>query len=233
MDACHCKDYTRAAILRQTAARAGAGAGLRAIEPGMPLPAGTGLSRRSFLARSSGLALAVFGGGRAGAERVRGGHRRRDGRGAREDRARLGLPRRAASTRSRCSRRSTTPAYQALRPTLKLAPEPGARASPATRAAVASRGAAAQDAQRVRPPDRRPGDRLRDAEPVALHVAPLLRGRRAQRGGPGRLARPLAGPQRPRRQPAPGPVDGRDPGARARRGEHARGRRRRRRRTSR
>ena len=28
----------------------------------MPLPAGTGLSRRSFLARSSGLALAVFGG---------------------------------------------------------------------------------------------------------------------------------------------------------------------------
>ena len=63
MDACHCKEHTRAAILRQAAARAGAGAGLRPIEPGMPLPAGTGLSRRSFLARSSGLALAVFGGG--------------------------------------------------------------------------------------------------------------------------------------------------------------------------
>src|SRR5829696_9735896 len=58
---CHCRDYTRSAILRQAAAKAGGG--LRAIEPGMPLPAGTGLSRRSFLARSSGLALAVFGGG--------------------------------------------------------------------------------------------------------------------------------------------------------------------------
>ena len=63
MNACHCKDYTRAAVMRDAAAKAaGAGAGLRAIEPGMPLPAGTGLSRRSFLARSSGLALAVFGG---------------------------------------------------------------------------------------------------------------------------------------------------------------------------
>ena len=65
MNACHCKDYTRAAVLRQAAAQAARepAPGLRAIEPGMPLPAGTGLSRRSFLARSSGLALAVFGGG--------------------------------------------------------------------------------------------------------------------------------------------------------------------------
>ena len=61
MNACHCKEHTRAAIMREAAARAGAG--LRPIEPGMPLPAGTGLSRRAFLARSSGLALAVFGGG--------------------------------------------------------------------------------------------------------------------------------------------------------------------------
>jgi uncharacterized protein (DUF1501 family) len=64
MDACHCKDFSRAAVMRAAAAQAAqAGKGLRAIEPGMPLPAGTGLSRRSFLARSSGLALAVFGGG--------------------------------------------------------------------------------------------------------------------------------------------------------------------------
>ena len=59
MSACNCKDYTRAALLRHAAAGAG---GLRAIEPGMPAPAGTGLSRRAFLARSGGLALAVFGG---------------------------------------------------------------------------------------------------------------------------------------------------------------------------
>ena len=49
---CHCDDFSRAQ----------AGRDLRGIEPGMPAPAGTGLSRRSFLARSSGLALSVFGG---------------------------------------------------------------------------------------------------------------------------------------------------------------------------
>ena len=36
-----------------------------AIEPGMPTPAGTGLSRRSFLLRSAGLALSVYGAGQA------------------------------------------------------------------------------------------------------------------------------------------------------------------------
>src|ERR1700741_1517545 len=40
--------------------------GLPAIEPGMPAPAGTRLSRRSFLLRSAGLALAVYGAGRVG-----------------------------------------------------------------------------------------------------------------------------------------------------------------------
>ena len=41
----------------------------------MPLPAGTGLSRRSFLARSSGLALAVFGGAALAPPRSRRGSR--------------------------------------------------------------------------------------------------------------------------------------------------------------
>jgi uncharacterized protein (DUF1501 family) len=39
-----------------------AGRGLPAIEPGMPLPAGTGLTRRNFLAKSIGSAVAVYGG---------------------------------------------------------------------------------------------------------------------------------------------------------------------------
>ncbi|MEA2387530.1 MAG: hypothetical protein QOG41_303 [Thermoleophilaceae bacterium] len=55
--ACHCDDYSKAQ----------AGRGLRGIEPGMPTPAGTGLSRRSFLVRGAGLALAVYGAGRLGA----------------------------------------------------------------------------------------------------------------------------------------------------------------------
>ena len=55
----HCDDFSRAELLRQTFASAGRG--LPAIERGMPVPAGTGLSRRSFLARTGGLALTVFG----------------------------------------------------------------------------------------------------------------------------------------------------------------------------
>jgi uncharacterized protein (DUF1501 family) len=39
-----------------------AGRGLPSIEPGMPLPAGTGLTRREFVSRTAGLALAVYGG---------------------------------------------------------------------------------------------------------------------------------------------------------------------------
>jgi uncharacterized protein (DUF1501 family) len=41
-----------------------AGAGLPGIEAGMPTPAGTGMSRRSFLLRSAGLALSVYGAGK-------------------------------------------------------------------------------------------------------------------------------------------------------------------------
>jgi uncharacterized protein (DUF1501 family) len=54
-----CNDFTRAQLLRDAAAEAGRG--LPAIEPGMPEPAGTGLTRRKMLARSAGLALAVYG----------------------------------------------------------------------------------------------------------------------------------------------------------------------------
>ena len=59
-NACSCDEFNRAALLKAGAARAGAG--LPAIERGMPIPAGTGLSRRSFLARSAGAAVAVYGG---------------------------------------------------------------------------------------------------------------------------------------------------------------------------
>jgi uncharacterized protein (DUF1501 family) len=54
-----CDEYTRSQLLRSAAAEAGKG--LPGIEIGMPEPAGTGLSRRKFLSRSAGLALAVYG----------------------------------------------------------------------------------------------------------------------------------------------------------------------------
>ena len=51
----HCNDYARS--------HAAAGAGLPMIEPGMPEPAGTGLTRRSMMLRSLGLGMAVYGAG--------------------------------------------------------------------------------------------------------------------------------------------------------------------------
>jgi uncharacterized protein (DUF1501 family) len=60
--ACACQDFNRSEMLRRGAAQAGYG--LPTIEPGMPTPAGTGLSRRGFLLSSAGLALSVYGAGR-------------------------------------------------------------------------------------------------------------------------------------------------------------------------
>jgi uncharacterized protein (DUF1501 family) len=59
-----CNEFTRTRFLQRSAATAGSG--LRAVEAGMPAPAGTGLSRRTFLSRSLGAALAVYGGSRLG-----------------------------------------------------------------------------------------------------------------------------------------------------------------------
>jgi uncharacterized protein (DUF1501 family) len=56
---CSCNDFTRSQFLRRGAAIAGKG--LPNIEPGMPLPAGTGLDRRTFLLRSAGAMLSVYG----------------------------------------------------------------------------------------------------------------------------------------------------------------------------
>jgi uncharacterized protein (DUF1501 family) len=55
----HCKEFTRSTMFRQSAAAAGSG--LPEIEPGMPAPAGTGLDRRTFLSRTLGAALTVYG----------------------------------------------------------------------------------------------------------------------------------------------------------------------------
>jgi uncharacterized protein (DUF1501 family) len=56
---CSCNDFTRAQLLRAGVAQAGHG--LPSIEPGMPVPAGTGMDRRSFLLRSAGAVLSVYG----------------------------------------------------------------------------------------------------------------------------------------------------------------------------
>jgi uncharacterized protein (DUF1501 family) len=59
-----CTDFTRAEALRHGVAEAGRG--LRAIEPGMPTPAGTGLTRRSLLLRGMAAGLTVYGASKLG-----------------------------------------------------------------------------------------------------------------------------------------------------------------------
>jgi uncharacterized protein (DUF1501 family) len=56
-----CNEFSRSSLMHTAVAEAASG--LPGIEPGMPLPAGTGLDRRSFVLRSAGLALAVYGAG--------------------------------------------------------------------------------------------------------------------------------------------------------------------------
>ena len=196
----HCDEFTRASLLRRGAAEAGRG--LPAIEPGMPAPAGTGLDRRSFVSGALGLALSVYGLGKL--RPVRG----RDRAGGLEPRpagARVGLPARR--------RRLALGALPRARPELPQA-APDARASGLGRtgvrrgqpAALAPDAAAAGDAARRGQGLGHAGDRLHPSRPVALHLAPLLGGRRDRRAPRKRLDGPLPRPPRRERQPAPGPL---------------------------
>lgn len=62
--ACHCNEFSRAHLLRSAAAEAGRG--LPSIERGMPVPAGTGLNRRSFLLRAGLGMMSVYGASKLG-----------------------------------------------------------------------------------------------------------------------------------------------------------------------
>jgi uncharacterized protein (DUF1501 family) len=69
--ACHCNEFSRAHLLRSAAAEAGNG--LPRIERGMPLPAGTGLSRRSFMLRAGLGMLSVYGASKLGLRQLQEG----------------------------------------------------------------------------------------------------------------------------------------------------------------
>ena len=57
-----CQDFSRTELLRNAAAAAGQSIPER--DPRMPVPAGTGLQRRSFLLRSAGVVMSVYGASR-------------------------------------------------------------------------------------------------------------------------------------------------------------------------
>ena len=148
----------------------------------MPEPAGTGLSRRTFLSRSAGLALAVYGASKIPLAAFEEGIAQ-----AAPDRQDpgLGLLRRR--------RRRAQRAGAGRRPALRAAAaEPGARPRGAGPSSARTRrlrwhpsAAGLGDPARRGQGQRLPGDRLRRPRPVPLHLAPLLRDRRARRSASG------------------------------------------------
>ena len=73
----HCNEFSRAHLLRSAAAEAGKG--LPAIERGMPVPAGTGLTRRSFMLRAGLGMMSVYGASKLGFEDLQSGIARAQG----------------------------------------------------------------------------------------------------------------------------------------------------------
>ena len=196
-----CNEFTRARFLQRSAASAGAG--LPAIEAGMPAPAGTGLSRRTFLSRTLGGALAVYGGSKLGIDAFEEGIANAAG-----DPNRVLVSVFLGGGMDGLSVLAPTgdAQYATLAPDAEDRPRRDARLLRGPQLAVDGRGRVAAHAARRGQGHRDAGDRLRPPQPVALHQPPLLGGRRAQRQRQLRLARPLPRPARRRRQPAAGPV---------------------------
>jgi uncharacterized protein (DUF1501 family) len=116
----HCEEFSRSHLIRRAVAEAGNG--LPRVEPGMPVPAGTGLNRRSFLLRSSAAMLSVYGASRlrlgdlqAGVASAAGGN----------DRVLVSIFLDGGIDSLSVLAPTTNSTYQALRPNLALAPGAG------------------------------------------------------------------------------------------------------------
>ena len=182
-----CSNYTRSRLLRGAAGSvaAEAGRGLPAIETGMPTPAGTGLTRRTFLSRAQRARARRLRRDQAAARCLRGGDRpaprRRTGCWSRSSST-------AASTRSACWRPTGDSNYAQLRPTLALAPERRHRLQRGLAPALAPRGPGSVDAPRRGQGLGLPRDRLQRAP--TSRTSPLATTARSARS---RSARAPAG----------------------------------------
>ena len=199
----HCDEFSRAQLLRRAAAEAGRG--LPAIEPGMPAPAGTGLNRRSFLLRSSAAMLSVYGASKLRLGDLEDGIAKAAGS---NDRVLVSVFLDGGVDSLSVLAPTTDPTYRVA------APEPGPAGDAGTAFTEDPRlrwhpaAAAFDDLHREGKVSVAPAIGY-EPRPVALHLAPLLGGRRPARERDHRLARPPARPDRDGRQPAPGPLAGR------------------------
>ncbi len=194
------------APLRRAVGRGGPRACLP-IEPGMPLPAGTGLDRRTFLVRSAGLFLSA-----STAEQARASDLLDEG-----SRARRPRPRPAACSSPSSSRAGPTrcPILFPDGDSRYRRPPPDARPSARSRQTPFSEmtRACAGIRPRRRSPRSTPRAKSRRCPRSATQIrtsrtSPLgTTGRWARRARPPNgLDRPLPRPRRQLRQPAPGPL---------------------------
>ena len=170
----------------------------------MPLPAGTGLTRRDFVSRTRGARARDLRRRSALGPGVRGGDRERGvDPGAERSRRRLPLGR---DRRPVGALPGGRPAVLPAASEHRDRPERRVGLQPGQPAALAPDGERPRDAARRGQGLRDPGDRLRQQRRVALHLAALLGGRGAGRDAPDRLARPVPRLGRNARQPDPGPL---------------------------
>ena len=118
----HCKEFSRSAMFRQGIAEAGCG--LPAIENGMPLPAGTGLDRRTFISRTLGAALTVYGASALGPRALDAAIARASSAG-RSDRVLVSVFAPGGWDALSVLYPSGDPQYRRLRPQIALKPEDG------------------------------------------------------------------------------------------------------------
>lgn len=116
-----CTGFTRSELVRHGVARAGAG--LPDIEPGMPAPAGSGLTRRSLLLRGLGAGLAVYGASRLGVSALEEGIARASAGPANPVLVSVFLP--GGLDSMSVLSPTTDDRYRSLRPTLRLEPGTG------------------------------------------------------------------------------------------------------------
>lgn len=124
----HCEEFTRSHLVRK--AVASAGNGLPSIERGMPTPAGTGLSRRTFLLRSSAAMLSVYGASKLRLGDLEEGIAQAAGSG---DRVLVSIFLDGGCDSLSVLAPTSDATYQSLRPTLALPPGAGTAFSEDTR----------------------------------------------------------------------------------------------------